>query len=175
MSLLFGKESAVVVGPEGFFIVENNDAMIRGFDTSGSERSVLAPPGKMSPSPITEEDLRAARRMVSRHRVPGVDLRKTVEKMPIPDSYPPFGWDGDHSLNMMTLTGAGELWVLHFGGIGERRNPRWTVFRNDGSIRGSVESSEDVSLLDARGSLALVLTWDGFDVERVELRSIVWE
>jgi hypothetical protein len=171
--LVFGRQTMVAVSGNLYFLTENDGPAITVFDTAGSEVGRLHPPGTLERRPVRERDIAVARGRFARFSTPQVKLGEVFDRMPLPDTFPIYGWAGFHRLKLMRAVTAGEIWVLNFGGARDLR-PRWSVYDTTGAYKGDVIAPEEMELLDATHTTAAVLQWDEMDVETVRLRPIRW-
>jgi hypothetical protein len=155
----FGRRSAVAVSNTQYYLIENNDLGIDVFRQDGRKlREMHASVDNRAP--VSPKQARAAR---ARHRP------EVRSELPIPDSFPPYGWRGPPKMRLMHVSTVGDLWVLNGDDL-----PAWTVFTEDGTERGYVRVLEELDVLDADDEIAVVLCWDELDVETVEVRRIHW-
>lgn len=170
--LVFGREVGIAVGGQRYAVVANEDYGLIGYDEAGRELGRTIPTEQRLRTPVTPADIRAARQRFVSKALGGIDLGGVFDRMPIPDSFPPYGWAGEHSMPMLQATSSGELWVLHFGGVRESRQ-KWSVFRADGTFLYDVVGPGGMRVLDVADGMALVLTWDADGTEQVELRRVL--
>jgi hypothetical protein len=169
--LPFGRQTIVTVFGNRYVVAENDGPDMPMFDETGSRLGVFSSP--LSPERLAVEpsDVATARERFARFDTPERKLGETFDRMPLPDTFPIYGWSGAQRLKLMRSVAAGEIWIINFGGVRDSR-PRWSVFDTTGTYRGDVIAPEEVELLDATADVAAVLHWDDTDVETVQLRSI---
>lgn len=172
VSRVFGRRSAVELLGNGYLLVENNGWDISCFDISGKLVRRMTPLVKPSADQVSASDIRIARARFVKGQDPQLNMGAVFDEMPIPKSHPPYGWEGEHRLRVMTVTSIGDVWVLSFGGVRTQR-PAWTVFDNIGRQRMTVSAPYELDVLDADVRSAIVLRWDEDDAEIVELRRII--
>jgi len=171
--LVFGRVSALEVSGARYAVLENNDSGIDVFDASGTKQEELRPARDPERVAVTEADIKHARAYFVRSETPKVRLGPVFENMPIPGTFPFYGWGGMRHLTVMKAATSGDVWVLNFGGVRET-TPTWTVYASDGTEKGQITAEAEMDLLDATKDLAVVHRWDESDVETVELRRIHW-
>ena len=95
--------------------------------------------------------------------------------MPIPETFPLFGWGSRRPLRTLRVMSSGDIWLLNWGGVRDLE-PVWTVLGPDGVTRGRIRAGEELDVLDVdpTNDLVLVLRWDQYDVETVEIRRLIW-
>lgn len=157
--LPFGRRSTAEASGSEYYVLENNDYGIAVFDQSGRKVRELWPLEETQTA-VSDNHVRAVR---------GLYKSDAFDQMPIPDKFPPYGWNGLRRLELVHVSAVGDLWVLN----GDDQ-PAWTVFTNGGTVRGKVRAFEGVDVLDADDDIAVVLHWDELDVESVEVRRIRW-
>lgn len=170
-----GRRSAIAVRGSTYYVIENNDSNIQVFDTTGRQLRALSPAFPLVRAPITARDKAEFRNRRVAQIPPNVpiDIRGIVDRMPIPDSAPWYGWDGAHELSMLRAGKDGTLWVLEYGGL-LGTVPVWCLFGPDGSVRTRMTAEEQMDLLYADENVVLVHRWDDMDVETIELRELRW-
>lgn len=153
----FGRRSAVAGSGTQYHLIENNDFTIEVFDQGGGKlREMHALENRQAP--VSAEHARAIR---------GRYFSEVRDELPMPDSFPPYGWHGPPKMQLASVSSVGDLWVLNGEDL-----PAWTVFTEDGTERGHVRGFEEIDVLDADDEIAVVLHWDELDVETVEVRRI---
>jgi hypothetical protein len=171
-----GRKSALAVSDRAYYVIEDDGPAIRVFDTVGQAVGELRPNYPPVPVRIAERDKAEFRnRRVA--QIPAgvpIDIRGIVDRMPIPDTAPPYGWDGARELSVLRLGADGTVWVLEYGGL-LGTHPVWTVFSQDGSVRARVSAPEELDILYSDANVVLVHRWDELDVETVELRAAPWQ
>jgi hypothetical protein len=163
----------VAVSGNRYFVTEDDSPFISIFDTAGTKLGVLRPPLMPDRKVVRESDVRIARRRFVRFETPQVKLGQVFDRMPLPDTFPYYGWAGEHRLKLMKAMASGEIWVLNFGGVRDTR-PVWSVYTPRGTFKGQVVAPEEIEILDASSDTAVALHWDELDVESVELRPLFW-
>ena len=153
----FGKRTAAEAYGTQFYLIENNDFTIEVFDQSGGKLREMRASNDVQ-APVSAEHARAKR---MRHSP------RVRDELPMPDSFPPYGWHGLTTLGLAHVSSVGDLWVLNGEDL-----PAWTVFTEDGTERGHVRALEVLDVLDADDEIALVLHRDDLDVETVQVRRI---
>jgi hypothetical protein len=153
----FGRRSAAALSADQYYLIENNDFAIGVFDQGGRKlREMQASENRQAP--VSPEHARAIRSRYS---------PEVRGQLPMPDSFPPYGWHGPPKIRLMHVSSVGDLWVLNGEDL-----PAWTVFTKDGTERGHVRAFEELDVLDADDEIAVVLHWDELDVETVQVRRI---
>jgi len=168
-----GRKSALAVDGFDYYVVEDNDHSIQVYDTAGLKVRELRPAFPVAPVAITAQ-MKAEFRDRRVAQIPSgvpIDIRDIVDRMPIPDTTPPYGWDGPHQLSMLRVSKGGTVWVLEYGGL-VGTGPVWIVFAPDGSVRARITAEEHLDLLYAAGDVVLVRRWDDLDVETIEVRAL---
>jgi hypothetical protein len=171
-----GRRSAIAVTGLAYYLIQNDDRTIQTYDTAGIALGGLRPDFPVASVRISEQDKADFRdRRVA--QIPAgipIDIRGIVDRMPIPDTAPPYGWDGRRELSMLRLGKDGTVWALEYGGL-LGTVPVWIVFAPDGSVRARISAGEELDLLYADENIVLVHRWDELDVETVEMRSLPWQ
>ena len=168
----FGRRTISLPYGSHYYLLENNDYSIGVFDQDGMKVRELRPQEE-PPEPVTPEHSEAIRKYYGPHPdLPSWVAPKMVDlfdRLPIADTFPPYGWYGNpkKDLKVASVSSVGDLWVLNGDEL-----PGWTVFTEDGSVRGHVRALEVLDVLDADDEIAVVLRWDELDVETVEVRRI---
>lgn len=171
--LPFGRRGAIAVHGWHFYVVDNNDAGINEYDTTGTKTRTLWPDLPQAGRPVTEREAAGARRRL-KARLPRIgNVADVVDRLPIPDTVPPYGWEGERQLTLLRVGRDGAIWVLEFSGP-DTAHPTWIVLRPDGTVKARVTADEELDILYADEEFVLVHRWDELDVETVELRRIGW-
>lgn len=170
--LVFGREVAITVMGGQYVIAPNADDGLVRYDRNGRVLGRMTPAVRRPATPVTRLDVKEGRQRFVAKGLGGVDVGAIFDRMPIPDSFPPYGWAGEHWAPLLRNTSDGNLWALHFGGVRDKR-PTWSVFKADGTFLHEVVGYGEMRLLDAANGMALVLTWDKDGAEQVELRRIL--
>jgi hypothetical protein len=172
-----GRKSGVAVSGWRYYVLENYDATIAVFDSSGTRLQELRPVHMTVPTAVTRSDIAAARAMQTSAMPKNAprQLRDIWERVPAPKTLPTYGWGGKRPLTLLRVDDAGNLWVLEFGGVRTQR-PIWSVLRPDGTLKTRVTAERELNVLWSNDSLALVHRWDELDVdvETLELRRLDW-
>jgi hypothetical protein len=172
--LPFGRWGVIVVRGWRYYVMENDTFVITVHDSAGKTRNELRPASRRPLVSVTETDARIAREhYASPEAPPELRLVERFDRMPLPSTFPPYGWMGRHGMRILQVSHGGDAWALEFGGLRDA-GPVWTVFGPDGSVRSRVTADEELELLDVRDDVAVVRRWDDQDVEWIELRRIVW-
>lgn len=170
-SATFGRQSGAVVASSSFYVVQNDSAVIERHTMDGELQSVLRPATASSFQNVrvTAADIRVARRrFIEKGNSPGL-----FERIPVPETFPAFGWAGSHPLALVRAHSDGTIWVVHFGGVRDSQ-PMWTVFNvADGSQR-EVSAPSEMDVLDSAANRVLILRYNEDDEEIVETRRIRW-
>jgi hypothetical protein len=173
LDLPLGRRSALVVHGWHYYVVDNNDYGIAVHDTTGNKLRVLLPKEHPAQRLTSDNDRAVVRERLASRFPPGLNVRDLINRVPIPSTQPPYGWEGERALPMLTVGLDSSVWVLEFGGLQDER-PAWTVLGQDGLTKGQVIAEEELEILAATATLVLVRRWDRFDAESVELRRINW-
>jgi hypothetical protein len=167
----FGRRTMSLVSGSQYYVIENSDYGIGVFDENGTKVRELRPPEERR-VPVSPQHLEAIRTHWG--NLPGLPdqfaarMRRVFDRIPKPDTFPPYGWYGGPRVQIASVSSVGDLWVLNGDEL-----PAWTVFTQDGAFRGHVLGFEEIDVLDADDEIAVVLHWDELDVETVEVRHIV--
>jgi hypothetical protein len=168
-----GRRSAIAVRGWEYYVVENNDATIAVYDTGGAPVRVMLDGSSRLPRLASDAEVSVARERLSTRFPKGVDVGDISTRVPIPDTLPPYGWEGNRQLPVLRVGQDGAVWVLEFGGL-DAEGPVWTVLRPDGTVKARVAAEEEVEILCSTDDLALVRRWDSLDAESVSLHRILW-
>jgi hypothetical protein len=166
----FGRRTISLASGSHYYVIENSDYGIGLFHENGTKVRELRPPQEPR-VPVSPQHLEAIRRYWG--NLPGIPdpvaakMRRVFDRIPKPDTFPPYGWYGGPRVQIASASSVGDLWVLNGGEL-----PAWTVFKQDGALRGHVRAFEEIDVLDADDEVAVVLHWDELDVETVEVRRI---
>lgn len=167
---VFARASAVAVDGPNFVTVENitPDIQVRRQDGRLLER--LEPIEGLEPTEVLDRDVSLMRARFLNVETPGLTSPADLfDQMPIPDSYPFWGWASWDRRPLLTLRDS-LIWVLRYGGLSDE-GPVWMVFDLRSARQTAVLSSADiVELWDVTGDVAGVLYRTDFDEEIVELR-----
>jgi hypothetical protein len=167
----FGRRAISLPSGGHYYVLENNDYRIGVFDQNGTKVRELRP-AEEPRVPVSPEHLEAIRRYYASFwsKVPDAvapKIRDVFDRIPKPDTFPPYGWHGGARVEIARVSSVGDLWVLNGDDL-----PGWTVFTEEGTVRGHVRAFEELDVLDADDDIAVVLCWDELDVETVEVRRI---
>lgn len=169
--LVFGREGAIAIGARDYYVVENDSAVVARYGQDGGSHGLLRPDFRTSVRTVTAADVAIARQRFIAPETPELPLAPIFDAMPVPDSFPPFGWSGHYTLRPLRVHGDGTVWVLHFGGV-RSTDPTWTVFDTGGTELGHVHGTTEMDVLDSRGGDVLILRHGDADQEIVEVRHI---
>lgn len=175
--LVFGRRSDVAIAGSELLLTENNGEGVLVLTQSGTKIATLehlAPPTTV---PVTPHDIRTARRDFVADETSDLKLGDIFDRMPIPDTFPTYGWTGRHDLELLRAASDGRIWILLHRGAGAT-GPTWSVFRQNDGDEGRFEeihvtATQEIDVLDGHGELLVVRRWDEYDVERVELRRLI--
>ena len=151
-ALPFMRFSSPGVMGDGYYLLDNKEAVIPVFDTAGNLISELG-------SRIAPEPVRITR--ADRDRFSDFD---DIDSDELPQFYPFYS-------QSRVLGGA--LWLLRYVNPYHDRRMEWSVYSFDGDLVGRVTASERLRVLAVDGDVAVVVRRDEMDVETVELRRIV--
>ncbi len=157
--------SAGVIG-DGYYILDNKEAMIPVFDRFGTLLREIGPDKPPEPVRISRRD--RARLADYRDRIrdgnPGVG---DIDLDQFPRFYPFYG---------KSTVVDGAFWVLDYLDT-ERDDARmaWTVYSHEGELLGRVSTEEKLSVRAVDGDVAVVVHHGGWNVETVQLRRLVKE
>lgn len=169
--LVFGRQGSVAVGQTDYFVSEDDSAVVERRTLNGTLASLLRPRFDPSRRKVTSADVGIARRRFVEPKSPAVSLGDIFDAMPVPDSFPPFGWSGKYPMRPLRVHGDGTVWLLHFGGVTDLA-PTWTIFGSDGSVHERVRSSTPMEVLDSQGDRLLILRHGDAGEEIVEIRHL---
>lgn len=149
----------------------DDSAIVRKYGLDGAVVMSRVVRGTPFGRPVTTVETDAAIERLTSDPVMGVRLKPVYDRMPLPTSHPAFGWSGERPMRGLSLSGGSRLWVLHHGGYAGN-SKRWTVLTQDLKQVLTLESPEDVDILDARGDSVLVHRLVPNGEEFVELRAL---
>lgn len=155
------------------YVIQNDDDRIHVINKQGRQERALTRPRPAVTTSITREDVEVVRARFVHDGTRELQLDKVFDNLPLPRSFPAYGWAGPHKLTMLRRTSTGELWALEFGGVRSQR-PMWEVYDSTGRLRGRVGAATEMDVLDATTTHVLIKTWNAAGSERVELRVIHW-
>ena len=149
----FGRESSAGMIGDGYYILDNKVAMIPVFDMTGTLVREIGPDTPPDPVRISRED---------RRRFADFD---DIDRDDFPQFYP------FYSRGSAVVGDA--FWVLDY--LDRERDDRmeWSVYSREGEPLGRVTAEERLKILAVDGDVAVVVHYDGWNVETVQLRRIV--
>jgi hypothetical protein len=100
-------------------------------------------------------------------------MRELVARMPAPLRAPSLGWYGRHTIAPIRAMKSGDFWMTALGGV-DGNPPSWALLRPNGQWFATVSAPEELEVLDATEDEVVVRVWDRDDVERIELRALIW-
>lgn len=173
--LVFGRQGAVAVGRNRYYLIENDIAAIEsGLGNHDATDTLRVPPFQgYGREAVTPEHIAIARERFVQDETPELPLGPVFDKMPIPDSFPPFGWAGEAPATTLRVHSDGSVWVMRFGGV-RTTTPVWAVFDSTGKFRGNVAGPYEMDVLDSSGERVLVLTRSDLGEEFVDVREVHW-
>ena len=149
----YRREVWVVVVGGRYHIVNNKEAVIRAFDTTGKMVHELQPHIPLEPTRLTS---------AGRDSIPDMD---GIDRDALPRFYPYYG---------RPRAVGGALWVPDYKGLAPGGGSAWSVYSQEGDLVRRVTASElDIIVLAADDDIAAVLTWDELGVQTVELRRMI--
>jgi hypothetical protein len=103
--LPMGRKSAVVVSGWYYYVIQNNGLAIEMYDTAGTKLRELVPVDPQPSVPITQADVDVvlAHRSAAQPRGSPIRLRDFLERIPVPSTFPPYGWEGKRRLTMLRV------------------------------------------------------------------------
>ena len=149
----FSRESSAGMIGGGYYILDNKDAMIPVFDTTGTLVREIGPDTPPDPVRISRED---------RSRFSGLD---DIDRDDLPQFYPYY------SRGSAVVGDA--FWVLDYLDRERDHRMEWSVYSQEGEPLGRVTAEERLRILAVDGDVAVVVHYGGWDVETVQLRRIV--
>jgi hypothetical protein len=170
--LVFGRQGGVAVGGMKVVTADNNDYTVNVLDASVGTVRQLTPISPPEPEAVQKSDMAAARTHFVKDERPELRLGPVFDKMPVPSQFPPYGWWG-RPMAFLHIGTTGDVWALKYGGIRSMK-PAWFVFDSLARPKGLVSAPDEVALLFATPSEVLLLVRDADELERVELRRILW-
>ena len=149
----FGRESSTGMIGDGYYILDNKDAMIPVFDMTGTLVREIGPDPPPDPVRISRED---------RRRFADFD---DIDRDDFPQFYPFY--------SRFSAVVGDAFWVLDY--LDPERDVRleWSVYSQEGEPLGRVTTEERLKILAVDGDVAVVVHYDGWNVETVQLRRIV--
>lgn len=137
---------------------------IRTYELDGALRAVFRWAGV--PLSVDAADVEAwkEQQVLSAAAADRPSVRAYLADVPIPDQRPAYG--------SILLSESGEIWVGSYA-LPSQMPSRWDVIEDDGAWLGSVQMPDGFRPLQIGEDWILGLTRDEFDVEKVELRTLI--
>ena len=149
----FSRESSAGMMGDGYYILDNKDAMIPVFDTAGTLVREIGPDTPPEAVRISRQD---------RDSLSGFD---DIDSDDLPQFYP------FYSRGSAVVGDA--FWVLDYVDPARDQGTDWTVYSHEGEQLRRVTTKERLKILAVDGDVAVVVHYGGWDVETVQLRRIV--
>lgn len=164
----YGAPSWISVADSVAYALDNVNASVSVWSMNGTLVDEILVPGARRER-VTATDVSVARdRFIALTTSARVDWLRFFDAMPIPDSTPFFGWGGEAPIKPLLATADGYVFVTHFGGVRESAT-RIAVFDPRRRFLGDLMFEVEARVLDLRGGLMLVQSWDADGVETVRL------
>lgn len=180
MALEFGRQSAVKVWGDQYYVMDNNGPAIRVFELTGQPAGRIEVPGGPADRDIAAADWNWVRnRWIEQGTIPGIDYGAFFDEIyggliEPRERLPYFGWaDRARPLSPLRIDNRGRLWVLLYGGVGDARRA-WTVLDDKGIVYAQVMADGEIDVLEAADDWLVTLHWDEFDAETVHMVPVDW-
>ena len=151
----FGRNTIGAVWGDLVAIGDQAGYEIKAFEADGSLVRIIRRDGELGSPTRAEQDSYWERRYANRPPDRRAESLKAVKDMPVVDSYPAFSGILSDRL--------GNLWVR------ERWSSVWTVFDQEGRVRGLVEMPSGLSVFEIGEDYVLGRSRDDLGVEYVQL------
>ena len=170
----YGAQAWISVSDSVAYATDNSGAVVSAWSMTGTLLGEILIPGAMR-EPVSDADVAIARgRFRASTARAGGDWLRFFDAMPIPDSMPFFGWGGAAPIKPLIVTSDGYLFVTLYGGAREAAT-RIAVVDPRRRFLGTLMFDVEARVLDARGDVMLVQSWDADGVESVRLLPFPFE
>jgi hypothetical protein len=166
IAALSARRDEAVAG-ERAYLLDPPSAGLRAVDKRGETIHWFS--GAHSVDSLDVEGLHAFR-MRQIERLPGLEeaLPANLGYSEFPVVLPRYGWGGYVPINIVTVSGRGDVWLLRYGGLVDDV-PIWDVFDSTAVLRGSVRGPAQSQLLAVNDSTAVLKLTAASGIETVVL------